>query len=473
MKAWFDTLRFGAIVLFLLGTGGWMVVVGFERGAEFEEFRMNGEPVTGRVVLLRSTKDFLIRNHYSAEVEYRDGGAVKRGSVDLFRQGFDELSEGGPIELLVSRRDRERVGAASKFENEPISIGGVRVHPIGVVALLNFGLGGFLAWMMAQPWLEVARTKARRRRKAERGRASSAPVPRLVVDSKAGLPDGSELRALVSSRDWPALTRWMSALDRGRIRVIEDLVDSEGFPEWLDEWAAAEPESAMPWLVRGIRRTGWAWEARTANRAEDVDPKAWPVFYERLEEAEGDLAQAAALDPGDARPWIRLISVAKGLSMPLTERFALLEEADRRAPHSFDAHATYLDAIAEKWGGSHQAALAHARRIAEEAPASSGLASLLADVHFEIAATCESMEGYFELPEVGEELRRAAELCQAVRAPWLKRRAAASLAFCFWQAGLLEDARRQFLRAEAHVCGIWASYREPAALYEQAWKECA
>lgn len=475
MKSWFGALQIGALSLFLLVSGGAMFLQGFVRGEEWVEFRLNGRAVKGRVVSTTKSKVFLVKSVHRATVEFPHREWVRRATIDIYKEEFRKLRTGASIELFVSRRDPRRVRPASHFKNKPLSIGGLSYDPIGFFGLLNLGIGGYLSWRMIAPWLDTIRTKGRRKAKVARGRtaATVAPRPRLVVDRSAGLSGGTELLPLVNDRNWTELSARVASSDRSLVRTIDELVEAEAFPGWLDEWAAADPRNAVPWLMRGIRGVSWAWEARGSGRAEDVDPKAWPVFYERLENAESDLAVAAALDPSDARPWIRLITVAKALSMPLPERHALFEEATRRAPHSFDAHLMYLDAIAEKWGGSHRASLAHARRIASEAPASSGLASLLADVHFEIAAASESMEGYFERPEIREELRRAAETCGAVRLPWLRRRAAANFAFCFWQAGLLEEAKQQFTRSEGYVCGIWSNYPDPAAHYERAWRECA
>ena len=51
---------------------------------------------------------------------------------------------------------------------------------------------------------------------------------------------------------------------------------------WIEAWLAAEPSRPEPWVMRGLSRIGWAWEARGSGRAEDVPEDAWPEFSARL-----------------------------------------------------------------------------------------------------------------------------------------------------------------------------------------------
>lgn len=449
-----------------------LITDAFERGAEWQEFRLEGQPETGTVIGLRET-DTKGVDRYQAEVQWGEGEAERRAWVSLFQKHWKPLAEGEAIEILVSRRDPDRVRAGLRFTRTPLTVAAVAFDPIPTAAgLVGCGFGLWLLWKLMGPKVRGAWGLRRRRRVAERGRANAIEVP-LIDDAWAGYPGLEVVREAVSAADRAAVGAVLTEADTSQVRELETMAEVEGFPAWIDDWVATEPQAALPRLVRGNQWLAWAWEARSAKRAEEVEASAWPVFFDRLERAEWDLARAAALAPADARPWIRLIPVAMGLSMPIEERARLLAEASDRSPHSFDAHRCYLYAVSAKWGGAHHVALNHARRIAAEAPPESGLASLLADTHLDIAMEGDAVEDYFEQADVVAELVRAAQRCEVIAAPWIRRRAAAGFAYCFWRAGRLELARHQFERTEGYVCGLWRRHTEAVGVFRDAWRQCA
>ncbi len=117
--------------------------------------------------------------------------------------------------------------------------------------------------------------------------------------------------------------------------------------EALDAWCRFEPTCADAWLLRGIRRVHWAWEARGSGRAAEVEEEMWPVFFQRLESAVSDLSWAAELVPEDPEPHGRLISAAMGLSYEPEQILELLRQALARDPEHYTAYSTATYALTE------------------------------------------------------------------------------------------------------------------------------
>jgi hypothetical protein len=125
--------------------------------------------------------------------------------------------------------------------------------------------------------------------------------------------------------------RGSRARGRGRPRVRGGH-DAESAGSWIEECLAAEPSRAEPWLLRGLTRIGWAWQARGSGLASDVAEDAWPVFFERLRLAEGDLQEAIARDASDALPWAYLSITGRGLDVGVDELRRRWEEGRKRSP---------------------------------------------------------------------------------------------------------------------------------------------
>ena len=138
-----------------------------------------------------------------------------------------------------------------------------------------------------------------------------------------------------------------------------------------------------PYLLRGVHGIRWAWEARGSGGASTVEQKVRPTFVGRLHAAAQDLATASNNDPRDPTPWAWSIMAAVGLGQDHDTRIGLFQEARRRDPHHYPAHARMLTALSWKWGGSHEAMFTFAQRAIENAPAGSPLHSLLALAHLE------------------------------------------------------------------------------------------
>src|SRR5690349_4377743 len=101
-------------------------------------------------------------------------------------------------------------------------------------------------------------------------RREARPIP--TVDPTMGDPAAARLLGDVARRDWRAVHEFL--------RVVEDpdalsfyvalCSKARGVQAWAGEWAAAEPRSHLPMLVRGAHAIDWAWMARGTAWAENT-----------------------------------------------------------------------------------------------------------------------------------------------------------------------------------------------------------
>ena len=151
----------------------------------------------------------------------------------------------------------------------------------------------------------------------------------------------------------------------------------------VERWCAARPDSAPAQVALGACRIDAAWEVRGTGLAESVSRAAWERFHEGLRRAEAGLERGAKLDPADATPWTLLLRSGRGLEIPVEELRLRFEQATRRDPGLCVAHDEMLQALAQKWFGSHEEMFAFARGVADGAADGSPLHALVAVAHQE------------------------------------------------------------------------------------------
>src|SRR4051812_30224390 len=90
-------------------------------------------------------------------------------------------------------------------------------------------------------------------------------APTIVFDPTYGDPTARSLIAAADNGDWKYARDVLTATTNWEIRAfyLDVLCDRRGPQPWIDEWIAAEPRSALPFLVKGDHAITWAWEART------------------------------------------------------------------------------------------------------------------------------------------------------------------------------------------------------------------
>lgn len=164
-------------------------------------------------------------------------------------------------------------------------------------------------------------------------------------------------------------------------RYYYSLCMAEVSVDCFEDWCRCEPLSPDPWLLRGRARIAWAWEARTAGRAEDVTEEGWRLFFLRLSLARRDLLWAAERLPADPTPYVHLIRIHMGGGTGTEEIYRLLGEATARLSTHFEAYLAAQLSLAEKWQGSHDEMFGFARASVERAAVDNDLAALMANAH--------------------------------------------------------------------------------------------
>lgn len=196
------------------------------------------------------------------------------------------------------------------------------------------------------------------------------PEARAAVDELA-VGQLDRIRALVAS------TRG-SWGDRG---LCTELFRNASIPS-LEHWCRQEPQNPDAWLMSGMARISWAWDARSSNRAKQVREAQWVAFEARLALAQKDLQKAVALYPEDPTPWAGLIWIHRGGGSGYQPVYDLFAEGIGRDPVNFLVHKNAILALTQQWHGSHERMMAQAREAASLAAPDNDLAGLLAYGHF-------------------------------------------------------------------------------------------
>jgi hypothetical protein len=252
---------------------------------------------------------------------------------------------------------------------------------------------------------------------------------------------------------------------------------ADGWPEWIDEWHKARNERPEPWLIRGAIRLGWAWEARGSGRAGEVAEESWPIFFERVQEAEADLLEATRRDEKDATPWAYLLVAGSALNMEPPELIERFDEARKRDPQGWLAPWQALNALSEKWSGSHEIMFALAREIGANEPRGSQLHSLVAEAHLhrwqyfsmEDPPDPKGQGRYYDQGDVQRELGRAWE--RGPGSPLFRPGpfANSQLALFAFGFSLGEDtdlARAAFLKLNNHLTMTpWSHLGDPGEVF--------
>lgn len=247
--------------------------------------------------------------------------------------------------------------------------------------------------------------------------AVTTPDPRL--DPLLGDPDAHRFRAELSEGRWQDYHDFLMAVEDPRLRdfYLLNLIPKAEPPGWVDKWAAARPESALPLVFRGRGKALWAWQARGGGRASTVTEDAWQVFFQRLVAADRDFALAVAADGDDPLPHAHSIWVAIGLSLGQEEAARRYAEAERREHLNGAAGVAMIQATARKWGGSHEGMFEFARSVSAQAPEGHSAHKLVALAHLEqwLDLPTDQQPDYFHDEVVKKEIRAAAD--RSVRSP--------------------------------------------------------
>lgn len=249
--------------------------------------------------------------------------------------------------------------------------------------------------------------------------ASAPELPDPPLDKLLGDRNGHYFRRELEEGRWQEYHDFLVAQSDARYRdfYLLNLIPAGSPPPWVDEWVATRPDSALPLVFRGRGKAMWAWQARGGGRASTVQEDTWPVFHQRLVDADRDLAQAAAIEPGSALPHVHSIWVAMGLSLGQAEVQRRYAEVERREHLNASAGVAMIQATARKWGGSHEGMLEFARSVSAQAPEGDSGHKLIALAHLELWLDLPKGEdtAHFKDEAVKAEIRAAAD--RSVRSP--------------------------------------------------------
>jgi len=246
-----------------------------------------------------------------------------------------------------------------------------------------------------------------------RGRAAAVTIDPCLGDETA-----RRLSEAAGRGDWYAVSTLLAPVEDQDLRAfyVGVLADRSGPQPWIGQWLAAQPQSALPHLVKGAHAIQWAWEARGSGTASTVSEAQFAAFFRRLKVAEDSLDEAVSRDPDDATAWAELITTAIGRQLGLDEAERRFKEVVARHRWHRSAHARMLQQKCAKWGGSDELALEFARGTVAQMPAGCTLGSMVAVAHFEAALRANgTAEDHLARPEVLAEVHAAAD--RSVRHP--------------------------------------------------------
>ncbi|MDG4793852.1 DUF4034 domain-containing protein [Micromonospora sp. WMMD1082] len=271
------------------------------------------------------------------------------------------------------------------------------------------------------------------------------------MDPAQGDPTARALREAAQRRDWGTIRDLLVPVTDpdDHAFYVESIAGVSGVQDWIGEWVDAEPRSTLPLLVRGAHAVFWAWEARTAARAENVGQEQFKEFWRRLRFAENSLDEVADRDLDDTTARTFLVTSARGRQVDAAEAARRFEDVVARHPHHRIAHEQMLQYRCRKWFGSHDQMFEFARRATATAPAGSPLPNLIVVAHLErwLDLPVGEDDEYLDDDAVRAELNAAAD--RSVRHPdYVRRPGWPSLhntfAMGFARSGDLRSAAGQF-----------------------------
>jgi hypothetical protein len=187
---------------------------------------------------------------------------------------------------------------------------------------------------------------------------------------------GAAMTVLRECRDDPE-TRML------RVKVLGDCLFGYG-----DQVAKLGRERDDPelLLVAGQAYVAEAWAIRGTGFASTVSHQQMLKFGATLQLALAPLMAASELLPDDAAVWATLLTVARGLGFNRDEQDAIWAETVKRAPFLYAGHWARLQAVAEKWYGSHDEMLQFAVETVNSAPPGNPVTAMIATAYFELFA---------------------------------------------------------------------------------------
>lgn len=185
----------------------------------------------------------------------------------------------------------------------------------------------------------------------------------------------AEVKAAISAKDFAALNRmehdFMTSRARTpggtwklvtffrsvRYELGEGLEAKDGCEfrkaDFVKHWAAATPDSPMPFITAAHLLTDQAWCIRGSGFAQDVPATAWPKFDSYISTASQVLDNHAwaAIDP---EYYVVKLEIMRSQNQGPDAAQALVEKATAREPAYYPIYADAVLSLLPQWGGSYQ-----------------------------------------------------------------------------------------------------------------------
>ncbi|SEC63314.1 hypothetical protein [Streptomyces sp. TLI_105] len=290
-------------------------------------------------------------------------------------------------------------------------------------------------------------------------------------------PERTAATAAVRSGDWAAGAAYVEEAGRDwyeRDRRISLLADAAVEDDaWLLAWRRERPDDPAAAAVHACSLVYLAWEIRGSKQARHTTQEQFASFHRVLEQARGAFARAQELAGDDPTPFVDELALAMGLGYSHEAFQTLWAEIEKRAPHHFPAYATGVQYWCRKWRGSHEQALAFARRGAEGARPGELLTLFPLEAYFEQEAYESEIEPqeFYNRPEVVAATDAAlADLAAAegvldARDPRIVQTRHLVAWMLYWQ-DRYEAALAQFRLVDGYIgCRPWSYSGDPKARF--------
>ncbi|MFP6581060.1 MAG: DUF4034 domain-containing protein [Candidatus Hydrogenedentota bacterium] len=159
---------------------------------------------------------------------------------------------------------------------------------------------------------------------------------------------------LVASIDGVAANEYAAFVNR--LEDIPAQTKNEQVEQTYADWIQSDPESALPFLVRGQYYIDRAWEARGTGFSDTVSEEQFELLFNWLGKARVDLERAYKMNPKDPASSTHLIVVAMGsqLGKEIEQRY--FSNAIESMAYYVSAYSAMLSCLQPKWGGSRESA---------------------------------------------------------------------------------------------------------------------
>lgn len=188
---------------------------------------------------------------------------------------------------------------------------------------------------------------------------------RLLAEKKFEELDQIAAKLLAEKRRYLS-TEWQLEFyfrSLGRPSELGPALDPKAYPELMQAWLAARPQSAACRVTMAEEAINAGWSARGGGYAPEVTEAGWKGLAEHLKRARDLLSEAEKLDPKNPAIYSRMITVAMGSSASGKEIGGIFDKGVKAEPLYHPLYYARASTLLPRWGGKE----GDLQRFAEEA----------------------------------------------------------------------------------------------------------